>query len=714
MISAKLKCTCFVLIFLCGTAVYCGPSSAAAGRGTEILWDSWGVPHIFSHDDPNAFRAFGWAQMHNHGDLLLRLYALGRGRGAEYFGRENLALDRMVHTMGTYALASQGYANQSRSFRANLDAFAEGINTYAKDHGEELDPAARQVLPVDGRDVLAHVMRVLWLFQGGVSGCTAAVSSAPALGSNGWAISPAHSADHRAMLLANPHLPWSQEMLFFEAQIVTPNYEAYGATLVGFPVLAIAFNQALGWTHTVNVIDPCDLYLLTSDGDGYLLDGRHHAFVTSTETVGVHTANGIVAEELRIRRSVQGPVIERQGKLFAVRDAGLQQGSFAGVLEQWWTMGRARSLSEFQAALHRMQLPMFNTVYADRDGNILLFYAGLVPKRNEGDFTFWSAPVPGDRSATLWTTTLGYANLPKVINPEAGWVQNSNSAPWYMTIPLIQPANFPGYLAPPFTQPQGWPNFREQRGLRMLTEVPRLSFEQLIADKYSTRSELADRLLDDLLAAAENSSNDLTNRATAVLKSWDRSMDASSRGAVLFAAWARRMVSQGSAMAVPFDPARLLDTPRGLKDKPAALQQLEAAAREVESRYGKLDVPWGELFRLRLGSYDFPANGGPGSLGVFRVIEFAPDKDGRFRSIGGDSFIAAVEFSQPIKASVLLTYGNSSRPGSRHFGDQLELSAKKQLRTAWMTRHDIEEHLEERFTLPEIPGKHASQRPAGR
>lgn len=97
MISAKLRCTCFVLIFLCGTAVYCGPSSAATGRGTEILWDSWGGLISLAMTIQVHFASLAGAQMHNHGDLLLRLYALGRGRGVEYFGRENLALDHIVH-----------------------------------------------------------------------------------------------------------------------------------------------------------------------------------------------------------------------------------------------------------------------------------------------------------------------------------------------------------------------------------------------------------------------------------------------------------------------------------------------------------------------------------------------------------------------------------------------------------------------------------------
>lgn len=69
---------------------------------------------------------------------------------------------------------------------------------------------------------------------------------------------------------------------------------------------------------------------------------------------------------------------------------------------------------------------------------------------------------------------------------------------------------------------------------------------------------------------------------------------------------------------------------------------------------------------------------------------------GRLQSDGGDSFIAAVEFGPLVHAKVLLTYANSSDPKSTHFGDQLASSATKQMRDAWLTRAEVEQHLERR------------------
>jgi acyl-homoserine-lactone acylase len=80
-------------------------------------------------------------------------------------------------------------------------------------------------------------------------------------------------------------------------------------------------------------------------------------------------------------------------------------------------------------------------------------------------------------------------------------------------------------------------------------------------------------------------------------------------------------------------------------------------------------------------------------------VSYQPDEDGRFAAAGGDTYVAAVEFGDPVRASVLLSYGNATQPHSPHVYDQLELFARKQLREAWLTRPKIEAHLESREVL---------------
>jgi acyl-homoserine-lactone acylase len=168
---------------------------------------------------------------------------------------------------------------------------------------------------------------------------------------------------------------------------------------------------------------------------------------------------------------------------------------------------------------------------------------------------------------------------------------------------------------------------------------------------------------------------------------------------VLFEAWYRRAARAGSVFAARWIEADPLATPKGLANPAAAVKALVEAADVVARTHGSLDVPWGQVYRLRIGKRDLPANGGPSDLGIFRVVGFTEDKDGKMRAAGGDSYVATIEFGPTVRARALLSYGNATQPGSPHIGDQLELFAKKQLRPVWLTRAEIESNLERRESV---------------
>ena len=77
---------------------------------------------------------------------------------------------------------------------------------------------------------------------------------------------------------------------------------------------------------------------------------------------------------------------------------------------------------------------------------------------------------------------------------------------------------------------------------------------------------------------------------------------------------------------------------------------------------------------------DLPASAGSGLFGIVRVIDLAPAVGGRFQKVTGDSYIAAIEFSNPVRAKVLTTYGNANLPGSPHISEQLPLYTRNELR----------------------------------
>jgi acyl-homoserine-lactone acylase len=324
----------------------------------------------------------------------------------------------------------------------------------------------------------------------------------------------------------------------------------------------------------------------------------------------------------------------------------------------------------------------------------MLVFDGLVPKRKSGDWNYWSKIVPGNTSETLWDSYLSFDELPKSIDPPAGFNQNTNEPPWTVTLPPLSASGYAPYVAPPITVP---PSFRTMRSLRMLTQDPLISYEKLLADKHSTRMELADAVLPDLLEAAKGSTDADVSVAAALLSKWDHNANADSRGAVLFQQFADDYFAPGpidALLRVRWNPAAPLQSAYGLANPADALTHLASAARTCRKLYGALDVPWGDVNRFASGTADIPANGGDGYVGVFRTFNFGRKEGNRRYASAGETFVCAIEFAKNQKANCLLSYGNASQHGSPHLEDQLPLLSARKLHPVWRDKADVKAHLE--------------------
>ena len=63
--------------------------------------------------------------------------------------------------------------------------------------------------------------------------------------------------------------------------------------------------------------------------------------------------------------SAHGPVVKTNHGTYALRYSG---SDMIGQVEQWFRMNKATNLEEFTTAMKMMQIPMFNTLYADKKG----------------------------------------------------------------------------------------------------------------------------------------------------------------------------------------------------------------------------------------------------------------------------------------------------------------------------------------------------------
>ncbi len=662
-------------------------------RPTSITWDEWGVPHIYSNTDEGLMYAEGWAHAQLHANLIVELYGRARGKGAEYWGKEKLPEDMMIHTLGFPELADEWTAKQDPAYVKMLNAYVKGINDYLTKNPASVKEINRPILPLTARDVNLHMIFVIYArFVGG--GELEMSQQWKEMGSNTWAIGPSRSASRKAMLVQNPHLPWFGEFLFTETHLMKPGQNIYGSVLVGLPGLAIAFNEHLGWSHTNNTIDNADLYEVQLKDGGYLLDGIKKDFQFRKKTIYYKDEKGqLTDQELTILSTEHGPVVKMGNqKALAIRMPGYDRPN-AGL--QWWKMANAKNFSEFESALKMAQIPFWNVMYADKSGNIFYLFNGLVPKRSSGDWNYWSRIIPGGKSADIWTKVHSYADLPKIKNPSSGWLQNTNDPPWTSTLPqLLKPANFPAYMSPNYA------DFRTQGSLRMLQEDASITFDELVEDKLSTRLEMAERLMDDLLKAIDQYGTDIGKEAKAILEKWDHRADAKSIGTMIFFSWAHEMNAYNQDMyAVKWDDKNPRTTPDGLADPKKAVAVLEKVATKIKTDFGTLSVPWGDVLRVRSRTVNLPGNGADGSVGSFRVA-WPGDKDNnRYNIAGGDSWVGVIEFGDKVRARVLLSYGNSSQEDDPHNGDQLTLFSEKKLREAHFYQKDVDANKKSREVL---------------
>ena len=100
-------------------------------------------------------------------------------------------------------------------------------------------------------------------------------------------------------------------------------------------------------------------------------------------------------------------------------------------------MNQAQNFDDWREAMSMLSFASFNFVYADKDDNIMFLHNSRTPRRIEG--YEWNNYLPGDRSELIWKETLGFSQLPQVINPDAGFVLSANQTPFRVTHPSENP-----------------------------------------------------------------------------------------------------------------------------------------------------------------------------------------------------------------------------------------------------------------------------------
>ncbi len=709
---------------------FASAATPANGRKytAEIIRDDFGVPHIYGKTDADT--AYGVAVAHAEDDFftLQDVVAMARGRYGAIAGEDGAKVDYVYHLIDARGTSEREYPKLPADTRALFDAYAAGLNQYAAEHPGEVKLA--NLFPVNGVDVAAgFALRQPFFFgldsvigplvagedlrrehgpdipgfpRAALPGAQPAPAApAPAakqarrmvlplgedaehLGSNAFAVAPKKSGGPTT-LISNSHQPLRGGVAWYELVVESgEGWHFAGANFPGSPFPFLGHNEHLGWTNTVNTPDMIDIYQLELDqaGTRYKLDGKWRDLESEWVTLPVKIGPVVLPIRREVLRSVHGPVIKNAKGAFAVRYGGIGR---LDQLDAYYRINKAKTFGDWEEQIARLAIPSTNFIYADEAGTIAYIYNAAIPRRPEGIRADWRNVLPGDRSDLIWQGAVDYAALPKLVNPASGWVYNSNNEPF--TAAGAGSDLSPGAFSPVLGIERKQTN-RSRRAYKLLSEASVLDRAALEAIKYDTayaREGYVARLFDALEGLKAEGK---LAQARDLLLGWDFTAD-----------------NVGKADAIALLMIRdFMAADYNNKPFPDVAEKLQAAADHLGAHFGRLDPPMADLLRLRQGELDLPLDGGSDTLRASTTWNV--DEDGRLSLKHGDSFIMWIEW-QPgarVTSRSIQPFGAAStRPGSKHYTDQMRLFVDHKLKPVYFWRDDVMAKANERRVVTNTP-----------
>lgn len=711
----------FISLTLPGVSVFAADKATEnLARSVTIYRDTYGVPHVYGKTDESVVFGLMYAQAEDNFWQLEEDHINKLGRAAEIYGQSRIAGDLMARLFETSKRAQDKYKSLSSQMRALCDAYAAGINYYLEKHPQVrprlIDRYEPWFVLITGapspNSVGISAQETQMLFKDFPAAAPQNSSGESAdEGSNMWAVSPQKSESGNALLFINPHVGFFGGGQRYEAHLHSKQgLNVSGFAMLGAPYIWSGHNEFLGWSQTNSGADTTDVFIETFDDPKNPLAYRYGKdylnAVEWTDEIRVKNGDKIETKQITFRKTHHGPIVGlRAGKSLAVSAASVEVSG--GLFEQKWAMARARSLVEFKSAMQQRSLTSSNTIYADRRGNIFYLHGNAVPRRST---TFdWTKPVDGSNPETDWRGFHDISELPQVLNPSSGFVQNCNSTPFLTsTTDNPNPSKYPFYMAPDLDTP------RAQMSRRILASEPKFTFEEWTKASLNTHLLLAETLVPELISIWEKTrQNDADKLAKpiAALKSWDYDSRIDSVPTTLFMLYFEQLqrVNRERQSNESTAPTMLIEQLNKI-DSSAKIAAFEKVLNDLQSDFGKWQVAWGEINRLQRidssgtrekfddGKPSVPVAGASGLAGSLFTFNTRRDAGEKLRyGIGGNSYLAVVEFSPRVRARSQLVFGQIADPKSPHFFDQAKLYSAKQYKPAWFELKEIKRNLERSY-----------------
>jgi acyl-homoserine-lactone acylase len=685
---------------------------------TTIVRDDWGIAHIHGKSDRDAVFGMMYAQAEDDFNRIEMNYLDALGRTSEAEGEKTLYQDLRTKLFITPEDLQSRYARSPAWLQGLMVAWADGLNFYLHNHPAVTPRVLRHFEPwmalsfsegSIGGDIERVPLGPLQAFYGKGSPQAVAQESErmqEPRGSNGFAIAPANTHSHHALLLINPHTSF-----YFRSELQATSDEGlnvYGAVTWGQFFVYQGFNERVGWMHTSSGVDAVDFFAETVTQKGkrffYQYGAELRPVKTSQVTVRYRASDGAMRSAVfTVYRTHHGPVIgARDGKWITIS----LMHKPVEALSQSFGLTKAHDYASFMKVMELRANSSNNTIFADADGDIAYLHPQFIPRRDDRfDYT---ETVDGADPATDWQGLHALEEAPHLLNPPNGWIMNTNDWP-YSAAGAQSPKreDYPRYMDTVGENPRGI------HATMVLQDRNDFTLAALNAAAFDTYLPAFARLIPRLVSAYDEvPTMDPHKQQLAgqieVLRGWNYLWSVDSVATSLACLWGDLLFSRSQ------NPAKSasLSVYDYMAERTSAQEKLAALA-EVSDRlvrdFGTWRIAWGEINRFQRLTDDIAATftdagasipvGFPsarwGSLASFGARRYDGTK--KYYGTSGNSFVAVVEFGDKVVARAVSTGGESGDPASAHFDDQGTRYADGALREVYFYPAQLQGHTESEY-----------------
>ena len=674
------------LVFVCSCL---GQASNFSPKEITIVRDSFGVPHIYSKTDAGVAYGLAWAQSEDDFNSVQEALASSRGQLGRILGKEGVIMDFLFHYTGVEKNVKEKYNRQiSPDFKLVLEAYAAGINQYARLHPKEIKIS--KLFPVTGEDIIRGYTFTLSLFsqlpfvmQAIMEGRIDTFRHGFFIGggSNAFAANSNKTLGGGVFMNVNSHQPLEGRFAWYEAHLHSEEgWNIIGGVFPGGVTIFHGTTPNLSWAHTFNWPDLVDFYKIDVNPANkwqYKYDGNWQNFEVRRKKLSVKIGPLVIKIPRKFLFTEYGPAIRTKHGTYATRICASEEVKTA---EQWYRMNKSQNIEDFLQALNNHSAPLFNLVYADKADNIMYLHMAQLPKRKPG--YHWLGVLPGNTSDTRWTEIHPLEKMPKIINPTCGYIFNTNNTPFSATCPEenLKPADFDSTFGL-----QTDDNNRSRRLLQLFQEKPKISWEDFKKIKYDRNFPKFGPFYESVKKLFATSPEKYPELAPALkkLNSWDMNCDADNKTAALAMITVHHFfqaIRGGSyqlEVGIPIDESLFISS-------------LRRSYTYLMKHYNTLEVTLGQVQRHIRGKRSLPIGGLPD---VVAAIMSQDLKNGQFKAVAGESYIQLVHFNQnQVHLETVNAYGASARPNSPHYTDQMELFISNKTKTMTFQKEEIFKH----------------------